>query len=330
MVAYGKKPGTVVNVKLGISLFALSAAAAFAGDELRGPAFDPSRTPMEMDSGWTEQGIKRGADITLSIDLNQQLELHLKPMVEQFAKERGIKLSTTRGTCGKSGGRISRKEVDVGGFCCPPGAIDRLPGLRYHTIGIQPLAFFVNTRNPVDGMTLKELRDIYQGKIDRWSAVGGKDAVIQVVGSHHCAKRPGHWRLLLDSPDLFGPRFLEEGDMEDNIVIITQSPNAITYETLTVAKMFESRGPVKALKIDGVHPTELTKVATLEYPIYRTFNVTTWSEEPTQSEDADALVAFLTAEIERVGREIGLVPVSSLREAGWQFEGDELVGEPAR
>ena len=43
------------------------------------------------------------------------------------------------------------------------------------------IAVIVNDANPVQAITLDELRDIYAGKITNWSELGGPDLTIQLV-----------------------------------------------------------------------------------------------------------------------------------------------------
>jgi len=59
---------------------------------------------------------------------------------------------------------------------------------RYNTLGVQiPCAkdgvtIFLNEANKVSELTLKQLSDIYTGKIKNWKEVGGNDAEIRLYG----------------------------------------------------------------------------------------------------------------------------------------------------
>ena len=59
---------------------------------------------------------------------------------------------------------------------------------HYNTLGVQiPCAkdgiiIFLNEANKVQELTLKQLSDIYQGKIRNWKEVGGNDAEIRMYG----------------------------------------------------------------------------------------------------------------------------------------------------
>jgi phosphate transport system substrate-binding protein len=59
---------------------------------------------------------------------------------------------------------------------------------RYNTLGVQiPCAkdgvtIFLNEANKIDELTIKQLSDIYSGKIKNWKDLGGNDAEIRVYG----------------------------------------------------------------------------------------------------------------------------------------------------
>ncbi len=315
-----------------LSIFFLTINSAYPEtDHLRGPAFsDPSKV-QEMSDKWKNQPVRYKSnmkDMDIVIDINQQLIPYIKPMVEEYAEIKGLKIGFSEGTCGKSAGLIERKEVDIGGFCCPPGEIDRLPGLSYHTIGIIPLSIFVNPVNKIDNLTLDQIRHIFEGKIYKWSEVGGMDKPVRVVASMHCKIRPGHWRLLIKDENLFSPRMIEEGDMSDTIALVGSETASIGYETLYVSERFKHRGKVKALKINGYASSELEHTLMGRYPLYRTYNITTWEGKNTKNQHATELVDYMVKNIEKIQDKIHMIPASQLRKKGWKFRGDELIGEP--
>jgi phosphate transport system substrate-binding protein len=59
---------------------------------------------------------------------------------------------------------------------------------RYNILGVQipcakdGITIFLNESNKVQGLTIKQLSDIYQGKIRNWKEVGGNDAEIRMYG----------------------------------------------------------------------------------------------------------------------------------------------------
>jgi phosphate transport system substrate-binding protein len=59
---------------------------------------------------------------------------------------------------------------------------------RYNTLGVEipcardGITIFLNEANKVTGLTLKQLSDIYSGRITNWKQVGGSDADIKLYG----------------------------------------------------------------------------------------------------------------------------------------------------
>jgi phosphate transport system substrate-binding protein len=59
---------------------------------------------------------------------------------------------------------------------------------RYNTMGIEipcakdGITIFLNNSNPVNELSVKQLSEIYQGKVTNWKQVGGPDAGIKLYG----------------------------------------------------------------------------------------------------------------------------------------------------
>jgi hypothetical protein len=290
-----------------------------------------------MPAAWAPKPIRHeewAGKADLSVTLEQDVYQLLLPFIRAYGKERGIAIAVQEGTCGISAGALARKAVDIGGFCCPPGREDRLPGLRFHTLGIVAKAIFVHPENPLNNLSLQQAREIFGGKLSRWSEVplpGGKagsSRPIRPIARFHCPTRPGHWRLLLDNEDLFSLRINEVRTISDMILQVAGSADAIGWEVMGMAGYYGSLGRVKAVTIDGYAPTDVPALAAGKYPIYRTYNLTTWEGEGLAHPHAAGLVEYLRREVVKIEPRYGFAPASLLREAGWRFNGDELIGEP--
>lgn len=318
-----------------VGLFIHTAAADSLPRALGGPAFsDPGRV-VELGEAWRERPVRRlgwadGAELAVTLD--QHLYPALLPLIQEYARAQGVDIAVQEGTCGISAGKLAEREADVGGFCCPAGEGDRLPGMRFHTLGIASLALLVHPGNPVSALSLEGARGIFAGRTGYWREID-RDAraqgAIRPVGRLHCKARPGHWRLLLDNEDHFSPRLYEVSTIPDMISAVSGSRGAIGYEVLWMAERHAKLGRVKMLDVAGSAPSDREALVSGRYPLYRTYQITTWSDPAARSEVAEALVAFLVVNSHRIDPRYGIVPVARLREAGWRFQDDELVGEPA-
>ena len=72
-------------------------------------------------------------------------------------------------------------------FCAAPSAEQKQYAeeqgvdLVYVPVGLEGFVFFVNEKNPVDDLTVQQVRDIYAGNITNWAEVGGKNRIINPV-----------------------------------------------------------------------------------------------------------------------------------------------------
>jgi len=297
---------------------------------LGGPPFSDPDLTQEMEREWVEKTItynKENSGADLVVTLNQQFFQFIVPYIEQYGRDNKLNIKLTKGTCGISAGMLSKKQGDIGAFCCPPAKTDRLPGLKFHTIGIHPISILVHPINPIDNLPFSTIRQIFQGEITRWSELKGEDSLIQAITRLHCKKRPGHWRLLLDKEDLFSPESRSVGSIEDMFSLVAQNPSAIGYEVMWLAH--RNSGKVKSINIDNMNPMDLDHLIAGRYPLYRVLDLTTWEDQPLQKPHARDLVDFIIDQIELKGTPQGIIPVSQLKEAGWKFRDSELIGEPS-
>jgi hypothetical protein len=328
-----------VTIALYLSLSCLPGTAT-AKDPLKGlydkPFTDPSQR-TEMPAEWVKKKItyereSENADVTIVLD--QDIYHTILPIIQKYGREHNLRIAVKEGTCGIAAGMLSRKEIDIGGFCCPTGKEDRLPGLRHHTLGIVAKALLVHQDNPVDTISVEQARDIFRGKIFRWSEIKtdkgqpGPNWTIRAIGRFHCKARPGHWHLLLPDEKMFSPLLHEVGSIPDMIAQVGSSREAIGWEVLSMTEHYKSLGRVKALKINGYMPTDKNALATKKYPLYRVYNLSTWEGKNTANPNAQKLVEYIMRETEHLDSKFGFVPASRLKKSGWRFKDMELIGEP--
>lgn len=300
-------------------------------------AFTAGDQEVAMPDAWlkksiTYQKIPQPTDIVLVLD--QDVYHTLRPFIARYGEINKLRILPIDGTCGMAAGMLAKKAIDIGGFCCPPGKEDRLPGLRYHTLGIVAKAILVHPENPVDTLTIDQTRDIFSGKIANWSEIKdakkepGPSLAIRTIGRFHCKARPGHWYHILPDEKMFSPLLNEVGSIPDMITQVSASHGSIGWEVLSMTERYKNLGQVKPLKINGFAPTDREALIAGRYPLYRTYNLTTWEGKETANQHAQGLVEYIKKEIEQLDSRFGFVPASALRKAGWQFKGDELTGEP--
>lgn len=310
---------------------------AWSGRALSIPEFTDPGELAERSEEWQRRPIAHGswvgkADVVLTLDQHQNAAL--KETIKKFSTESGLQVVVKEGTCGTSEALLEKKEVDIAGFCCPPSTNDRLPGLRYITLGIAALAILVHRDNPIKSLTTDEIRDIFSGRIKDWSQVSKKsnrDAwslPIRPIGRLHCSTRPGHWRTILPDENDFSPMLTEVGTVPDMVASVGGYGGAIGYEVLWNKNRFDRQGLVKFIHVNGVSPEDDLAVAAGRYPFYRVESVSLWETAWTRNEAARKLVEFVRGNALALATTYHIVASELLVKGGWRFQGDELVGSP--
>jgi len=289
--------------------------------EPMGPSFSEPATVLEMDKEWsTGEVSNKNAD--LSVSLNLQFFPILKPLIDAYAEKNNLQIIIQKGTCGISSSLLSEKRIDIGSLCCPPGNIDRLPGLQFYTLAIHPVAILVRPDNPVTNVDFFTLQQIFRGHIRRWSDIGGFDRPIIPITRLHCKKRPGHWKNLLANEDLFSFFSRRVGAIDDVFDLIATTSTAIGFEVFWPQIMGTKK--VKVLTIDGMSPFDRHQLREGRYPLYRTIVLASWRHNPTSRQ----LINFLRQQMESLATTYNFVPFRQLRAAGWRFVDQELTGPP--
>jgi phosphate transport system substrate-binding protein len=183
-----------------------------------------------------------------------------------------------------------------------------------HIIAGDAIAVIVNPENPVNQLTLKQISDIYSGKISNWSEVGGEDRPIVRLsretnsGTHvyflETVLRMGN----KDDKTLFSTDTLLLPSSEGIIAEVRQNPNAIGYDGLGYVP--------KDLKMIAIAETEggayvLPSIPTVNdktYPIARDLYMYT-NGEPTGIVK-QYLDWILGGEAQQIVADLGFVPVN--------------------
>jgi phosphate transport system substrate-binding protein len=134
--------------------------------------------------------------------------------------------------------------------------------LRLTPIGREAFVFFVNQRNPVQGLTTRQILDIYSGEITDWHAVGGLHQPIRAFqrpensGSQTMLQHLMEGRTLMKAPseDVVGGM----GGIIARTANYRNYPNAIGYTFLYFATGMIGNGAIRLLEVDGIAPTRET------------------------------------------------------------------------
>ena len=176
------------------------------------------------------------------------------------------------------------------------------------------IAIIVNHENPVDNLTLQLLSDIYSGKINNWSEVGGEDRPIvrlsrETNSGTHVYFLENVLRLGdKQSETLFSVETLLLPSSEGITSEVRENPNAIGYDGLGYVTD-EVKVVAVGISLEGpfVYPSPETVNSNL-YPIARDLYMYTVGE-PT-GEIKAYLDWILSPQAQEIVSELGFVPVN--------------------
>lgn len=175
------------------------------------------------------------------------------------------------------------------------------------------IAVIVNPENPVSRLTLQQISDIYSGKINNWSEVGGEDRPIvrlsrETNSGTHVYFLETVLRLGNDDNDtLFSRDTLLLPSSEGIISEVRQNPNAIGYDGLGyVPDDLKVIAIAETAEGKYVRPMVST-VNDKSYPIARDLYMYT-AGEPT-GEVEEYLDWILSPEAQDIVAELGFVPI---------------------
>lgn len=161
---------------------------------------------------------------------------------------------------------VSNGSADIAGSVRGSDGSAEDRSLTFTPVAWDGLVVITSRNNPVDGITLKQLHDIYFRKITNWDQVGGPNAQIDV----YAVASPGDGvefslRKLVfgrGSQPVFSPRlYLSTTSLEQGVAL---DPDSLGVTTLSSAL---GNPRLKMLRIDGSAPT-LSNVASGRYPLY--------------------------------------------------------------
>ena len=143
------------------------------------------------------------------------------------------------------------------------------------TVALDAIAVVENPRNPVNGLTLGQISNMYTGKLHRWTSVGGQDRPIVLLSRE---SNSGTYVYFLEQvirggnskdPSLFAPVTLLMPSSEGISAEVRQNPNAIGYDGLGYVTA-EQKMVAIARTADGPYVLPSAKtVLDKSYPISR-------------------------------------------------------------
>lgn len=239
---------------------------------------------------------------------------------EYQALNPAVRISVSGGGTGTGIAALINKTVDIANASRQIKEEERADALingvdpKEFVIARDAIGVIVNPSNPIDRLTIKQVSDIFSGKINNWSEIGGEDRPIVRVsretnsGTHVYFLEQVLRQGQKEDKTLFAQDTLLLPSSQGIVSEVGDNPNAIGYDGLGYI--------TPDLKVLGVAeesqgPFIVPSIATVEngtYPIARDLFMYTAGEP--QGAVKKYLDWIISPEAQKIVSELGFVPIS--------------------
>lgn len=184
-----------------------------------------------------------------------------------------------------------------------------------YVVARDAIAVVLHPDNPVKALSLEQLSDIYSGKINNWSEVGGEDRpIVRLSRETNSGTHVYFLEVVLrlgekDNKTLFAQNTLLLPSSEGIIHEVRQNPNAIGYDGLGYVP-HDLKVVAIAEKTGGVYVNpSIETVNNGTYPIARDLYIYTVGEP--QGATKEYLDWIFSEEAQEIVSDLGFVPVAA-------------------
>jgi len=176
----------------------------------------------------------------------------------------GLVLCTTTGGAYDN---LLKGEVDII-FCAAPSDLQRKRfyesgvNLRFIPIGMEAFVFFVNKANTIDNLTIKNIQDIYSGKVNNWKELNGVNQGIMAFQRPENSGSQTMLEKVMGNIPIMKPRRENVssgmGDIINQVAVYRNFSNAIGYSFLFYSTEMVKNNQIKLLSVEGIYPSRET------------------------------------------------------------------------
>lgn len=156
-----------------------------------------------------------------------------------------------------------------------------------YPIGYEAFIFIVNQKNPVDNLTVEQIKDIYTGKITNWKELGGNDKEIRPFQREtNSGSQTAFLAVMGKDAELLKPETHKVidamGGLIDEVSDYQNHSNAIGYSFRYYVQNMKKNVNIKILKLNGVEASKET-IKNKTYPITDNFYAITVKDRETEN-----------------------------------------------
>jgi phosphate transport system substrate-binding protein len=206
-----------------------------------------------------------------------------------YKEKTGVDITINGGGATKGIRKITSKQADIGGACrFRLDSTREEAGANMIPVAWDALVVVVHKSNPIDSISLVQLRNLYQGKITNWSQLGGKNQPLELLVREGKISGVGYTlrQHLFEDPDVeFKSKhvFPSSGPLEKDV---EKNPNAIAVTGIASAH----KRDFKILKLEGMDPN-FENIRTGNYLLYRPLYLVHNKNSP-NSEESERFIQF--------------------------------------
>jgi phosphate transport system substrate-binding protein len=170
-------------------------------------------------------------------------------------------------------------------------------GVEFHLtpVALDGFVFITHRDNPIDSLSLDQIRGVYSGVITNWSQLGGLDAPITAyqreAGS---GSQTAMETLVMDGMAMVEPvatKVYGMGGLVRQVSEYQNGPSSIGYTYNYYINNLYRSNDIKVITIDGIPPTDENLISR-RYPLTTSYYAVTRADEPADS-PASTLRDFL-------------------------------------
>lgn len=239
----------------------------------------------------------------------------MNEMAAAYEKKTGIKVELLGGGATKGIRQVSSKEVKIGGTCrhTLTNQNTLLTDSEERRVQLAPVAWdalvvIVHKDNPVNNLSLDQLRGLYKGKYTNWKELGGRDAPIELYVRK--GKISGVGRTLREllfynyDEEFVAKHVVEESATLEKDMVTNLNGAGVTG--VSSARKLEKAGIAKILRLDGKEAS-YDNIKSGQYLLYRPLYMVTNLDE--RDPDVKKFVQFASGEEGKaIMRQVGTVP----------------------
>jgi phosphate transport system substrate-binding protein len=163
------------------------------------------------------------------------------------------------------------------------------------------LAVIVHPKNPIEGLTLVQVQNVFEGNIRNWSQLGGPEHEITVVTREEGSGTRGAFQEMVMGKARITRSAIVQDSNGTVREIVAHDPHSIGYISLGLVN-----DQVKAVQLDGVEPG-YEQIMKKEYTLIRPFLFV--SNGPLKPAAQEFVNFVLSREGQELIRQEGLIPI---------------------